>query len=449
MGNPARKKDYLFQRPQSANWYVRYVDEKGKRSIKSLGTSDRDAAKILAKPYITGHERRRFEAKPHFVATPYTLAPGEYPFDDGVTKGRAIATEREIIYLAEDGKFLRSKANNPCRVLVNVPKNTVVHIGSTAPDHLRGQRVLNLYELDRPELPRQGDGPDDPVLETYITQKCLPENREREAREMWRIFRAEVGKRLKDCTRDDGRKIVAHLGGEAKKEGREAKSATLRRRMVPLVAAVNLAISEGKHNGINPFVSVVPDRDDEDERDAFNDDDVKTIKANLDNQELRHKLDANEQLLLRIVATTGMRRGEAFQIAREQVEDGIRYCVVGTKTAQSLRRIPFPRDLLPFLPEKITAPLLTGRQDSASKRLTEFLEEIGVINDDDGRDIAPMHSFRHRAKNRLRDTVPDDELRDCIGGWKGKKNSGRKYGNKHGAGYSIQKLKAAIDEIGF
>lgn len=45
--------------------------------------------------------------------------------------------------------------------------------------------------------------------------------------------------------------------------------------------------------------------------------------------------------------------------------------------------------------------------------------------------------------------MPDDELRDTIGGWKTKKNSGRKYGNKHGAGYSIQKLKAAIDEIGF
>ena len=28
--------------------------------------------------------------------------------------------------------------------------------------------------------------------------------------------------------------------------------------MVPLVAAVNLAIDEGKHKGINPFSSVVP-----------------------------------------------------------------------------------------------------------------------------------------------------------------------------------------------
>jgi integrase len=154
-------------------------------------------------------------------------------------------------------------------------------------------------------------------------------------------------------------------------------------------------------------------------------------------------------LLLRIVATTGMRRGEAFEIASEQVEDGIRYCTVGTKTAQSLRRLPFPKDLLPHLPKKITGPLLTGRQDSAGKRLRAFLEEIDIINENDGRDIAPMHPFRHRAKNRLRRAVPDAELPDAIGGWTdGKKNSGRRYGNKHGKGYPIKVLKKAIDTIG-
>ena len=116
---------------------------------------------------------------------------------------------------------------------------------------------------------------------------------------------------------------------------------------------------------------LVPDRKDEDEREAFDDDDMKLIRANL------HRLDANDRLLLRVLATTGMRRGEAFEIASEKTEDGIRYCMVGTKTPQSLRRIPFPKDLLPHLPKKITGPLITGRKDSASKRLREFLDEIG------------------------------------------------------------------------
>ncbi len=79
-----------------------------------------------------------------------------------------------------------------------------------------------------------------------------------------------------------------------------------------------------------------------------------------------------------------------------------------------------------------------------------WLTDIGVINPNDRRVIAPMHSFRHRAKNRLRRSVRDDELRDAIGGWTtGKKNSGRKYGNKHGKGYPIKELKKAIDTIGF
>jgi len=214
--------------------------------------------------------------------------------------------------------------------------------------------------------------------------------------------------------------------------------------MVPLVAAVNLAIDEGKLT-FNPFASCVPDREDEEECDAFNDDDVKKIKANL------HKLSPNDQLLIRIVATTGMDRSEAFSIASEQKEDGIRYCMVGTKTAHRPRRVPFPKDLLPYLPKNITGPMITGRKDSATKRLSEFLKEIGVINDHDGRYIRPIHSFRHRAAQRLRGAGVLEDLREAIGGWangKAKKQS-RKYGNKHGRGYPIKMLREAIDKIGF
>lgn len=97
---------------------------------------------------------------------------------------------------------------------------------------------------------------------------------------MWRIFRAVVGKPLRECDRNDGRAIVAYLEDEAADEGHAAKSATLRRRMVPVIAAVNLAIDEGKYKGIiNPFASCVPERKDEDERDAFDDNEMKIIRA--------------------------------------------------------------------------------------------------------------------------------------------------------------------------
>jgi integrase len=185
---------------------------------------------------------------------------------------------------------------------------------------------------------------------------------------------------------------------------------------------------------------VVADRKDEDERAPFDDDDVKKIRANL------HKLDSAHQLLLRVLATTGMRRGEAFEIASEKTEDGIRYCEVGTKTPQSRRRVPLPKALLPHLPKTIIGPLFTGRKDTASKRLREFMHEIGITDPDK----APMHSFRHRAANRLRRAGVPEDLREAIGGWAdGKKKTSRKYGNKHGRGFPIKMLKTAIDKIGF
>ena len=118
---------------------------------------------------------------------------------------------------------------------------------------------------------------DDDLLETYLQHNGITGLRERQARDIWHIFKTVVNKPLKQCTRDDGRALVAYLEEQA---GGEIKSATLRRRMVPLVATVNLAIAEGKLQ-FNAFSSVVPVRDDEDERDPFTEDDMALMRANL------------------------------------------------------------------------------------------------------------------------------------------------------------------------
>jgi integrase len=281
---------------------------------------------------------------------------------------------------------------------------------------------------DRPSLPVKNA--DDGLLEIYIRHAGLTAAREKEARDAWHVFKTvAAGKPLAKCTRDDGRAVVAGFGN--------VKSATARRKMVPLVALCNLAISEGKLT-FNPFVGVVTDKKDSDKREGFTDDDMKIIRENL------HRLDKADQLLLRVVASTGVDRGEAFSIKSERVENGIRFCVVGTKTEARPRRIPFPKILLPHLPKKITSPLFTGRKDSASKRITEFLEAIGVKGED-GRKLAPFHSFRHRAKTKLRQAKIDAELRYAIGGWTdgAKPNSGWNYGE-----WKIRELKEAIDKIG-
>jgi hypothetical protein len=107
--------------------------------------------------------------------------------------------------------------------------------------------------------------------------------------------------------------------------------------------------------------------------------------------------------------------------------------------------------------------LIPGRMDSAGKRLGKWMFEIGIpgipdpdITDKDGKapgelDKAPMHSFRHRAANRLRAAGVSEDVREAVGGWANgkKKKTSRKYGNKHGAGYPLSVLKKAIDKIGF
>ena len=53
----------------------------------------------------------------------------------------------------------------------------------------------------RPKLVAVKASADDAVMETYIRPKNVTGHREREAREMWRIFRTVVGKPLRDCDR--------------------------------------------------------------------------------------------------------------------------------------------------------------------------------------------------------------------------------------------------------
>jgi integrase len=406
---------YLFKRKGSDNWYIRLQPPGQKIVEKSLGTSDLKLAEIAAMPLIREHKAFMYQRRP--TVTPFwhrAYEPGLRMIDGE----QVIATERELQFIDASGNVVRREPNGgPAELLTPAP---------------RGGPSFKAYDDAKRPTPVVKNA-DDALLEAYIKHKGLDGLRERQARDIWHTFRDVVKKPLKQCTRDDGRAVVAELGDDA-------KSATLRRRMVPLVATVNLAIKDGKLT-FNPFIGCVQDRDDEEEREAFDDADMKLIRANL------HRLSKSDQLLVRLLATTGMRRGEAFEINREQIENGIRFVTIGTKTPQSLRRVPFPADLLPYLPPKITGQLIPGRMDTAGKRLREWLTEIGITDPDK----APMHSFRHRAAQRLRAAIPDESLREAIGGWANgkKKKTSRKYGNKHGKGFPLSMLKKAIDKIGF
>jgi integrase len=231
---------------------------------------------------------------------------------------------------------------------------------------------------------------------------------------------------LKDASRDDGRKLVAHF------EGQGLKSATVEKKIMWLRAAVNLAIDEGQLK-FNPFSSIVPKRNDKTVRLPLSDADIKNAKLSLD------RLDHGDQMLFRLLATTGMRLSEAFEIEDELKERGCRYVIVGKKTDQSERRVPLPAGVLPYLPKVINVPLFEGKASQASKRLNRFLNECGIV---DRRKV--VHSLRHRAQDRLRAAGCPEDTRWAILG-----HEERTVAAGYGEGFPVPFLKRWIDKIGF
>ncbi len=118
----------------------------------------------------------------------------------------------------------------------------------------------------------------------------------------------------------------------------------------------------------------MPKRDDKQTRLPLDEADIKNIKHNLG------QLHNDDQVLFRLLATTGMRLSEAFEIDDEMKERGCRYVIVGKKTEQSLRRVRFPAGVLAHLPKSIKRRLFEGDARTAAKRLNRYLNEIGIVD---------------------------------------------------------------------
>jgi integrase len=278
---------------------------------------------------------------------------------------------------------------------------------------------------ERPALAEKNS--DDTLIETYLKAKNVTGFFEQEARSTWATYkRLSENRALADASRDDGRKLAQHFIDQGN------KTATARKKVGWLVAAVNLAISDGKLK-FNPFVGVVPELDDEQARLPLDAADIKAMKANVGS------LSPSDQMLIRLLACTGMRLSEAFEISSEARERGVRYTIIGTKTDQSKRRVPFPAGLLPHLPAKITGPLFEGHAKAASKRLARFLTDCGIT---DKRKV--LHSLRHRAQDRLRAAgCPEDQRWAILG------HEQKTVAASYGAGFPVPMLKKWIDKIGF
>jgi integrase len=146
--------------------------------------------------------------------------------------------------------------------------------------------------------------------------------------------------------------------------------------------------------------------------------------------------------LFRLLACTGMRLSEAFEIDGEMKERGVRYVIVGHKTEQSKRRVPLPACVLPYLPKVIKGPLfvrkLADPADTASKHLNRFLNDCGIV---DPRKV--IHSLRHRAQDRLRAAGCPEDVRWALLGHEEKPVAAG-----YGEGFPVPQLKKWIDRIG-
>jgi integrase len=415
---------YLFLRPDSRNWHVRfrYPD---KVIEKSLGTSDIKRAEILALSHIAQHKARLLAVKPRLEATwRYEYHPGG--LHDAPNGQRVAATETELKFYGPDGKLLRTTPNGgPALRIVNLEHR----LGIPFVD----ERMIAFTEEAKAAAVPSGD---DKLLDTYIEHRKITGYNEREAREVWALFkRLTDNKRLRNCDRNDGRKLVAYF------VEKELALKTIEKKVAWLNAMTNLAIEEGKLK-FNPFSSIIPTESNEEKkkrrRQPISDADVKAIKCNLS------QLDEGDQLLVRLLASTGMRISEAFEIDHEEKERGIRYVVIGEKTSQSERRVPLPACVLPYLPTRITGPLLNRTKnadpsDAASKRLNRFLDDIGIV---DKRKV--IHSFRHRAQDRLRAFECPEDIRWAILG-----HEEETVADTYGTGFPVRVLKKWIDKIGF
>lgn len=393
---------YLFQR--GAVWYVK--TQGAKRIERSLHTSDKAQAKVLAAPFIHAHERELAARAPRAetIWTPrYEPRLTPYAGDNGE---QIVAGPRELaIYDAAGTTLLRTETNG----------GPVVRIVATDNRAIPAAVEFAMFDGAAPRgvVTKSGD---DKILDAYLEHRNVTGYPRREAEATWAMFRTLTdGKPFRQCTRADGRALVAHYLAQKTKAGKPMKVASVHKRLTRLNGAVNFAIAEGvlPADTINPFAGVVAkEGDDSQDRVPLDAADIAACQnaTDKDGRKFWDALRTEDQLLFRVLCTTGMRLSEAFQIKSEQSLQGIRFCEVVSRKGKvgskpTVRRVPFPVHLLPHLPAVVEGPLFSGASADAGKRLNAFIRSVGITDTK-----KTLHSLRHRAISLLEEAECPDHI---------------------------------------
>jgi hypothetical protein len=171
-----RKTDYLFQRPGSSNWWIK-LQSPGKRVEKSLRTSDRKEAEIIALPMIAHHKAALLAAKPRLEAVwRYEFEPSAN-LQNAPNRERVLASAIELKFYGPNGKLLRTTPNGgPAIRIVNFQHRLGIPFAD--------ERMIGVVTENARGKPKTDD---DKVLETYIEHRKITGYIEREARDVGAI----------------------------------------------------------------------------------------------------------------------------------------------------------------------------------------------------------------------------------------------------------------------
>lgn len=434
-----RRGQYLFRRAGSANWHIRLVfprslwAQTGRKKEFSLGTPNRQEAMAAAARHIQEHQteilgwRTVADLATMMRAASKTKLQRRRFEVNGIQEtgeGRVFVASDTMHWLDEAGGVIRSEPNLELDL-------TEVQVPTAEFARLQTNMRIVAGEAPAPPPPplkRRGADPDREIIEQWIEHRRVTKYVAAEGRAVFDLFREITGnKPLKDCTRADGRKLVAVLA-----EQRD-KWATQNKKIGHLRSACNIAIDDGLLT-LNPFVRVVPAKKDGDalKRQDISDADMARVNSVIDGWR------PDERLLWRMLASTGMRLSECWHATEDFYEQGIRHWRVGSKTDSSKRRVPVPDCLLAHLPARIEGGLFTDIPKNVGKRLLRRMRDAGIT---DKRKV--LHSLRHRALTKLRAVSCPKDVREWIAGHERKSLS-----EGYGEGPPVTVLKPWIDRIG-
>lgn len=457
----ARPGSYLYQRKGSRNWHLRlqypswamrqaahylFGFMPPKKIERSLGTSDRAEAELLAGPEILQHRRvlLAFQAMTDPVkyqgriSYELTHQPGlPVQNEDGST---TIATKDQIIHITADGR----------QTITPNTLSRVYRLDMSKVEPVQRRALRELEErIEKPPVKlKPNRDVDKEIVENWISERKPAKTHANAARNMLKLFQQlHPTKTFATADRDDGRAMVEHL--EAGGAGRKNVSVTIKSKLSGLVAAVNLEMArKNPRVSFNPFAGVAKKKaEDTTKRLALTEADVKKMEAN------RHLFTKDELLMWTFCLHTGARPAEIYALREEFREKLEHHPVTGeksdirfiwidrSKNAASTRRVPIPAAVLPLLPSEIKGRLFSETLDNICGRINDKMRDVGITSPDPvtTRERKPFYSTRHRCKSRLAIADCPEEVRKAIMGHTKDDHSG------YGDDMALWKIKPWIE----